>query len=130
MKLGLLNRTLTAAALVALAIILGVWLTRKPLTAAPAPAPPAVPAIPMKPTPAKHPVPQPTLAPLPLGPAVAATALASTVTTEVEVSYEIASPPIPAAPSAPAVAAPLPTPAAQPQSDCQYYHRRGWFRRR
>ena len=130
MKLKLLDRVLTAAVLVALAITLSVWLNRKPLTAAPTPAPPAMPAIPTKPTPAKPPVPQPTLAPLPLGPAVATTALATTVTTEVEICYEIASSPIPAAPSAPAVAAPPPTPAAQPRGDCQYYHRRGWFRRR
>jgi len=130
MKLKLLDRVLIAAVLVALAITLSVWLNRKPLTAAPTPAPPAMPAIPTKPTPAKPPIPQPTLAPLPLGPAVATTALANTVTTEVEICYEIASSPIPAAPSAPAVAAPPPTPAAQPRGDCQYYHRRGWFRRR
>ena len=35
-RLDLLNRVITAAALVALAVTLGVWLTRSPLTAAPA----------------------------------------------------------------------------------------------
>ena len=35
MKLDLLNRTITAAVMVALAIALGVWLTHVPLTAAP-----------------------------------------------------------------------------------------------
>jgi hypothetical protein len=123
MKLELLDRALTAAALVALAITLGVWLTRKPLTAAPTPEPAAAPVAPVKPTPAKPPVPQPTLAPLPLGPAVTTTALSQTITTEAEVSYEIAPPPIPPASPAPVVVVP-------PRGDCQYYYRRGWFRRR
>ena len=52
MKLDLLNRAFTAAALVALAVTLGVWLTRSPLTAAPAAAPVKI-------------APEPTLAPPP-----------------------------------------------------------------
>ena len=39
MKLDILSRTVTAAVLVALAITLGVWLTRAPLTASPPAAP-------------------------------------------------------------------------------------------
>ena len=39
-RLDLLNRVITAAALVALAVTLGVWLTRSPLTTAPAAARP------------------------------------------------------------------------------------------
>ena len=64
----LLNRVITAAALVALAVTLGVWLTRSPLTAAPAattpptvaPLPPPVKCI--RPAEALR---EPTLAPLP-----------------------------------------------------------------
>jgi hypothetical protein len=39
MKLDILSHTVTAAVLVALAITLGVWLTRAPLTASPPAAP-------------------------------------------------------------------------------------------
>jgi hypothetical protein len=130
-KLELLNRVLTAAALVALAITLGVWLTRAPLTATPAATPAPVktsPAKPSVPEPASAPV--PTLAPLPLGPA-APVALSQTVTTEVEISYEIA--PLPATSvvaDPPPVAKPAETPPARPQSNCQQNTRRGWFRRR
>ena len=54
MKLQLLNRAVTATALIVLAIVLGVWLTYAPLTAAPmktapeptlAPPPPFVPTV-------------------------------------------------------------------------------------
>lgn len=138
MKLELLNRALTAAALVALAITLGVWLTRAPLTAAPAcpgTTPDATPA-PVKTPPAKPSVlqpasaPVPTLAPLPLGHA-APVALSQMVTTEVEISCEIA--PLPATSvvaDPPPVAKPAETPPARPQSNCQQNTRRGWFRRR
>jgi len=133
-KLELLNRALTAAALVALAITLGVWLTRAPLTAAPA-CPGTTPA-PVKTPPAKPSVlqpasaPVPTLAPLPLGHA-APVALSQMVTTEVEISCEIA--PLPATSvvaDPPPVAKPAETPPARPQSNCQQNTRRGWFRRR
>ena len=107
-RLDLLNRALTAAALVALAVTLGVWLTRSPLTA----ATPAAPVV--KPAPAEA-LATPTLAPLPL-PAPA------TTTTEVQVEVEIAPLPIPPA-AKPA------DPKAEPQSNCQP-HRRGMFRRR
>ena len=146
MKLEMLNRAATAAVLVALAITLGVWLTRKPLTAAPAPnaAPTAVP-VPENTPPAKPSVPlrpvafsEPTLAPLPLGSAAPA-ASPRTVTTEVEISYEIA--PLPTTSvvadtptPTPPVAKPTETPAVRQQvcqpADCQQNYRRGLFRRR
>lgn len=65
-RINFVSRLVTVTALVALAVTVGVWLTRSPLTAAPTPAPA-----------------KPTVAPLPPG------------TTEVEVSYEIV-PPTPA----------------------------------
>ena len=74
MKLDLLNRAVTAAALVALAVTLGVWLTRSSLTAAP-------------PTPSKA-APKPTLAP--------PQPRTTTSTTEVQIEVEIA-PPFPVA---------------------------------
>ena len=61
-RLDLLSRLITAAALVALAVSLGVWLTQLPLTAAPA-APPVKIA------------PEPILAPPPTPPAVNPTTL-------------------------------------------------------
>jgi hypothetical protein len=84
----LLNRVIAAAALVALAVTLGVWLTRSPLTAAPAATPPTVAPLPspvksIRPAEALR---EPTLAPLP-PPAVVTP---STVTTEVQVEVEIA----------------------------------------
>ena len=67
-RLDLLNRVITAAALVALAVTLGVWLTRSPLTAAPAATTP--PTVAPLPSPVKSIRPaktlrEPTLAPLP-----------------------------------------------------------------
>jgi len=119
-KLELLNRALTAAALVALAITLGVWLTRSPLTASPAPD--AAPAVPAKTHPARPTTPEPTVAPLPLSPVVTP----RTVTTEVEISYEIA--PLP--PTSVVADPPAAKPAETPQSNRQPSGRRGWFRRR
>ena len=130
MKLDLLNHALTAAALVALAVTLGVWLTRAPLTA----TPPAVPAVAPVPPPAKplrpaEAMPEP-LAPRPLP----APATPTTVTAEVEIEYEIAPLPIPPTPVVAAPPAktepPAAKPAEPPQSNCQPYGRRGWFRRR
>jgi hypothetical protein len=127
MKLDLLNRVITAAALVALAITLGVWLTRSPLTAAPAATPAVAPFLPpAKPVPPAKAMPEPTLAPLPLP----APAIPTTVTTEVEIEFEIA--PLPSPPT-PVVADPPRTePAENPQTpaNCRQYFRRGWFRRR
>jgi hypothetical protein len=105
MKLGLLNRTITAAILVALAITLGVWLTRAPLAAAPAAKPVKI-------------APEPTLAPPP-----APVQLSTTPTIiAVPVEVEIAAPADPSA-IAPADATSEPSPAYHP-------HRRGLFRRR
>ena len=111
-RLDLLNRVITAAALVALAVTLGIWLTRSPLTAAPAATPPVK---------AAEALPEPTLAPLP--PPTANT-------TEVQLEVEIA----PAAPIAadPPAVKPTEKPAdakAEPQSNYQP-SRRGLFRRR
>ena len=74
-RLDLLNRVITATVLVALAVTLGVWLTRAPLTAAPA-------AVPVKIAP------EPTLAPPPVSihPATRPTII------EVPVEVEIAAP--------------------------------------
>ena len=112
-RLDLLNRALTAAVLVALAVTLGVWLTRSPLTAAPLPVAPA-PVLPtVKPAPAEA-LATPTLAPLPL-PAPA------TTTTEVQVEVEIAPLPIP----------PAAKPAEPQNTHSPYQGRgRGLFRRR
>lgn len=137
MKLEMLNRALAVAALVALAITLGVWLTRKPLTAAPVPAniPPAKPSVPLRPVAFS----EPTLAPLPLGPAAAPATSPRTVTTEVEISYEITPPPITSVVAdtptpTPPVAKPAEIPALRqqvcPPADCQQNYRRGLFRRR
>ena len=106
MKLDLLNRTITAVALVALAIALGVWLTRAPLIAAPAAAQVKI-------------APEPILAPppVPVQPATMPTII------EVPVEVEIAADP-------PAVK-PTEKPAnakAEPQSNYQP-RRRGLFRR-
>ena len=118
MKLETLNRALTAAVLVALAVTLGVWLTRSPLTAAPLPVAPA-PVLPtVKPAPSEA-LATPTLAPLPL-PAPA------TTTTEVQVEVEIAPLLIP---PAPVVTDPPAANLAEPQSNYQPRHR-GLFRRR
>lgn len=103
MKLDLLNRVITAAALIALAVTLGVWLTRAPLTAAPAT------------TPVKA-APEPNLAPPPPPPTVTPTVI------EVPVEVEIAAAAEPPA-AKPAEPNPEPRPVSQP-------HRRGLFRRR
>ena len=105
MKLDLLNRTITAIALVALAIALGVWLSRAPLTAAPAAAPVKI-------------APEPILAPppVPVQPATMPTII------EVPVEVEIAAAAEPPA-AAPAEATSEQRPAYQPR-------RRGLFRRR
>jgi hypothetical protein len=106
-RIDLLNRALTAAALVALAVTSGVWLTRSPLTAAtPAPAE------------AEE---SPALAPLPL-PAPAAT------TTEVQIELEIASPTTPVVADPPPAAKPAET-KREPQNTYQP-RRRSLFRRR
>lgn len=105
-RFDLVNLVLTAAALVALAVTLGVWLTRSPLTAA-APA-----------TPAKI-APQPILAPPPTPPTVTPT------TIEVPVEVEIAAPvTVPEPPAAKPV-----EPETEPRPACQP-RRRGIFGRR
>ena len=78
MKLDILSRTVTAAVLVALAITLGMWLTRAPLTASPPAAPVKI-------------VHEPTLAPPPPPPKVTPTVI------EVPVEVEIAATEPPAA---------------------------------
>jgi hypothetical protein len=116
----LLNRVITAAALVALAVTLGVWLTRSPLTAAPAAIPPAATPVPPS-VKAAEALPESTLAPLPPPTAT---------TTEVQLEVEIA-PAAPIAADPPAVKA-TEKPAngkAEPQSNYQP-RRRGLFRRR
>jgi len=110
-RINLLNRALTAAALVALAVTSGVWLTRSPLTAA---------------TPAAKPAPaeteeSPALAPPPL-PAPAAT------TTDVQIEVEIASPTTPVVADPPPAAKPAET-KREPQNTYQP-RRRSLFRRR
>ena len=114
-RLDLLNRVITAAALVALAVTLGVWLTRSPLTAAPAATTP--PTVAPLPSPVKSSGPPRPCAsrhwprcPLrPLSP--------PTRTTEVQVEVEIAPQLIP---PAPVVTPPAAKPAdakAEPQSN-------------
>ena len=127
-RLDLLNRVITAAALVALAVTLGVWLTRSPLTAAPAATPPTVAPLP---SPVKSIMPaealrEPTLAPLP-PPAVVTP---STVTAEVQVEVEIAPLLVPPAPVVTDPPAAKPADAkAEPQSNYQP-RRWGLFLRR
>ena len=103
-RLDLLNRVITAAALVALAVTLGVWLTRSPLTAAPAASPTKI-------------APEPILAPppFPVRPAATPTII------EVPVEVEIAA-------TEPPTAKPA-EPKPEPQSTDQP-RRRGLFRRR
>ena len=113
-RLDLFRRVITAAVLVALAVTLGVWLTRAPLTAAPVPPP-------VKPAEA---IPEPTLAPvLPLK----ALSAVAPITIEVPIEVEIAA-------SAPGAADPLPTVEAAeptPKARSPYWpNRRGLFRRR
>ena len=131
MKPVLLNRAVTAAALVALTVTLGVWLTRAPLTAGPAvvPAPPPFKSVP------QEALPQPTVAP----PAPPAILTPAATTTEVQIEVEIAP-----SPDAPVVADPIPTvsalrpaakskPAATPpeqQPGSQPRRSRGLFRHR
>ena len=102
-RLNLLNRIITATVLVALAVTLGVWLTRAPLTAAPA----AVPA--------KF-APEPTLAPPPTP--VPPVTMPTTIDVPVEVEVAAASPA-----AKPAEPKPEPQPIHPPR-------RRGLFRRR
>ncbi len=108
-RLDLVRRVLTAATLVALAVTLGVWLTRSPLTA-------AAPPVPTKTTP------QPRLAPpsVPISPD--ATPAAIEVPVEVEIAAPAAAAPEPPA-AKPAETKPESHPACQPR-------RRGLFRRR
>jgi len=120
-----LPKPAAALILVALFTAAGVWLNSATPTAAPAP-----------PVPVGRAAPQPALAPLPLGP-VAPAAPAGATATEVEISHQIAPqpPPIIVAPPPKTPAPPAARPAEKPQancqpSDCQYYYRRGWFRRR
>jgi len=109
MKLDLLNRTITAVALVALAISLGVWLTRNPLVAAPA-------ATPIKAAP------EPVLAPpKPVRPAMTPTII------EVPVEVEIAAAPDPLSAATPAVGSDDPKPAPQATHPSRRW---GLFRRR
>jgi len=91
MKLDLLNRTITAAALVALAITLGVWLTHAPLTAAPAAEPVLAPP------------------PVPVRPATTPTII------EVPVEVEIAAIADPSPAATPAEPKPEPKSASQPR---------------
>jgi hypothetical protein len=100
----LLSRLTTAAALIASAVALGVWLTLAPLTAAP---------------PVKI-APEPILAPTPTPPTVTPT------TIEVPVEVEIAAP-IAAVPEP--LAAKVVEPRTEPRPACQPC-RRGLFRRR
>jgi hypothetical protein len=102
-RLDLLNRTVIAAALVALAIAVGIWLTRAPLAAAPVAAPVRI-------------APEPTLAPPPV-PVRPATAV---IEVPVEVEIAAAAEPLAAKPPEPT---PEHKPAYQP-------HRRGLFRSR
>ena len=109
MKLDLLNRTITALALVALAIAFGVWLTRAPLAAAPAATPVKI-------------APEPTLAPLPVHVEPATTPTVIEVPVEVEIAAP-ADPPAAAPAAKPDKATSKPRPAYQPR-------RRGLFWRR
>ena len=104
MKLDLLNRTITAVVLVALAITLGVWLTRAPLAAAPAATPVKI---------APEPISAPP--PVPVEPATTPTVI------EVPVEVEVAAAAEPLA-AKPAEGTSKPRPTYQPR-------RRGLFRR-
>jgi len=105
MKLDLLTRTITAVALVALAIALGVWLTRAPLAAAPATRPVKI-------------VPEPTLAPLPVPVEPTMTPAVIEVPVEVEI----------VTPADPPAAKPVePKPDPQPINPPRH---RGLFQRR
>jgi len=106
-RLDLFNRLITAAALVALGVILGICLTRSPLTAAAPRTPPKI-------------APQPILAPSP-APRTAAPAIV-----EVPVEAEIAAS-VPTVPDPPA-AKPV-EPKTEPRPACQSSHR-GLFGRR
>jgi hypothetical protein len=106
-RFDVFSRVITAAALVALGVILGVWLTRSPLTAAAPPSPVKI-------------APQPILAPPPTPPIVAPSIIE--VPVEVEIAASAA-----AAPEPPS-AKPL-EPTAEPRPACQP-RRRGIFGRR
>ena len=108
MKLDLLNPTVTAVVLVALAIALGVWLTRAPLAATPAAAPVKI-------------TPEPILAAPPIAVEPAMTPVVIEVPVEVEIATPVAVPEPPAI--EPTERKPQPHPACQPR-------RRGLFRRR
>jgi type IV secretory pathway VirB10-like protein len=101
--MNLLNRILTAAALVALAVTLGVWLTHAPLTAAPDTKPAKI---------APEPIPAP-----PTKPATTPTVI------EVPVEVEIADA------TEPPAAKPAEPKAPEPQPNCQP-RRWGLIRRR
>jgi hypothetical protein len=108
MKLDLLIRSITAAALVALAITLGVWLTRAPLTTAPA-------------APSVKIAPEPIPAPAPVRPATTPPTVTPTVI-EVPIEVEIA-----ATAEPPTVKPAEPNPESKPTYQPR---RRGLFRRR
>ena len=106
-RFDLVSRIVTAAALVALAVTVGVWLTHAPLTAAPA----VKPAEPLR---------EPTLAPPPPpAPAVTPTTIKVPVEVEIAAPADVPEPPI-AKPSEPKPSCPS---SYQPR-------RRGLFRRR
>lgn len=109
-RLDFVSRVVTAAALVALAVTIGVWLTQAPLTTAPA-APPVKPA---------EPLPEPKLAPTPSAPR---TAIPATI--DVLGEAETVAPAAVPEPRAvePAERKSQPRPACQPR-------RRGLFGRR
>ena len=114
-RLDLLNRVITAAGLVTLAVTLGVWLSRPPLTAAPPSAPAKA---------AREPTPAPP--PIPSGPP-------RTATTEVQIEVEIAPPASAAADSSVTGPAPRAVKPAWPKCEPQprrQSRRRGLFRRR
>jgi len=102
-----LSRLITAATLVALAMTLGVWLTRAPLTAAPATPPVKI-------------APEPIVAPPPTPPTVMPTTIK--VPVEMEIAAHAAAVPEPPA-AKPVEPKTEPRPACQPR-------RRGIFGRR
>jgi len=105
-RFDVFSRVITAAALVALGVILGVWLTRSPLTAAAPPSPAKI-------------APQPILAPPPTPLTVAPTVIE--VPVEAEIAASVAIVPQPPAPT-------LVEPKTEPRPACQP-RRRGIFGR-
>jgi hypothetical protein len=102
-RFDLLNRAITAAALIVLAATLGIWLARVPLTTAPVAAPVKI-------------APEPILAPPPPPPTMTPTVI------EVPVEVEIA-----AVAEPPVIKLAEPTPESKPTDPRR---RRGLFRRR